>query len=86
MAGYDVLIAVDRRGDVVKRVQLREGVNEERAVAWLEELLERVDPRQCSAWSIPPLPRAGSILRARWIRGCTLTRARRRASAGTSSS
>jgi hypothetical protein len=44
MAGYDVLIAVDRRGDVVKRVQLREGVNEERAVAWLEELLERVDP------------------------------------------
>jgi hypothetical protein len=44
MAGHDVLIAVDRRGDVVKRVQLREGVDEERAVAWLEELLERLDP------------------------------------------
>lgn len=44
MAGCDVLIAVDRRGDIVKRVQLRAGVDEGRATAWLEELLERVDP------------------------------------------
>jgi hypothetical protein len=44
MAGHDVLIAVDRRGDVVKRVHLREGVDSARAAAWLEELLERLDP------------------------------------------
>lgn len=44
MAGRDVLIAVDRRGDVVKRVQLREGVDSARAATWLAELLERVDP------------------------------------------
>jgi hypothetical protein len=44
MAGHDVLIAVDRRGDVVKRVQLREGVSEAHATAWLEQLLERLDP------------------------------------------
>lgn len=44
MAGRDVLIAVDRRGDVVKRVQLREGVDPARAATWLAELLERLDP------------------------------------------
>lgn len=44
MAGHDVLIAVDRRGDVVKRVQLREGVDPARAAAWLREVLERLDP------------------------------------------
>jgi hypothetical protein len=44
MGGKEVLIAVDRRGDVVKRVQLREGVDPMRASTWLWELLERVDP------------------------------------------
>ena len=44
MNGHDVLIAVDRRGDVVKRVQLREGVDPVRAASWLEQLLERLDP------------------------------------------
>src|SRR4051812_5066970 len=44
MAGRDVLIAVDRRGDIVKRVHLRDGVDPARAATWLWELLERVDP------------------------------------------
>lgn len=42
--GVAVLIAVDRNGDVRKHLKLTPGVDEVRAVRWLEQLLDRIDP------------------------------------------
>ena len=44
--GCPVLYAVTSAGERFKKIiVLREGVSEERAVRWFEELLDRVDPR-----------------------------------------
>jgi hypothetical protein len=48
--GYEVLLAITSRGDCLRSVVLRPGVNEARAVRWLEQLLERCDPKE------PPRP------------------------------
>ena len=43
--GFPVLYAVTSQGERLKKIiVLRAGVSEERAVAWFEELLDRVDP------------------------------------------
>lgn len=42
--GHEVLIAVDSRGCVRKHVKLAPEINLERAVRWLEALLDRLDP------------------------------------------
>jgi hypothetical protein len=42
--GCLVLVAIDSKGDGRKRVKLSPGVSYDRARAWLEELLDRVDP------------------------------------------
>lgn len=42
--GFPVLHAITRRGYCIKRVVLREEVDEVRAIAWLEQLLDREDP------------------------------------------
>lgn len=41
--GCVVLVAIDSRGEERKRVKLLPGISYERAKAWLEELLDRVD-------------------------------------------
>src|SRR5690349_6646764 len=42
--GFEVLIAVDSRGCVRKHVKLEPKINLDRAVRWLEALLDRLDP------------------------------------------
>jgi len=42
--GREVLQAIDRHGNCVRRVRLSLGVDEEVARAWLEGYLEHVDP------------------------------------------
>ena len=43
--GHEVLYAVTSSGERVKRIiVLRAGVSEARAIAWFEEILDRIDP------------------------------------------
>lgn len=42
--GVRALIAIDSRGVARKHIKLRAGVSYDRAKAYLEELLERIDP------------------------------------------
>jgi hypothetical protein len=42
--GFEVLVAIDSRSAARKHLKLRPGVSEERAAAWLEQLLDRIDP------------------------------------------
>jgi hypothetical protein len=42
--GCEVLLAIDRGGNCVRRVRLTPDVDEDIARAWLEGYLERVDP------------------------------------------
>ena len=42
--GCPILVAVDSCGNERKRVKLLPEIDEERAVRWLEQLLDRVDP------------------------------------------
>lgn len=42
--GVEVLIAVDSQGNVRKHVKLAAGVDVIRATAWLQQLLDRIDP------------------------------------------
>ena len=62
--GYEVLVAIDSAGNARKHVKLKPGVSYARAKAWLEDVLDRIDPprelRLLNASSIPapsrPLP------------------------------
>lgn len=51
----EVLIAVDSRGCVRKHVKLRPGVDEVRAVKWLEQLLDRIDPPRPKLELVKPI-------------------------------
>jgi hypothetical protein len=55
--GVEVLIAVDSRGCVRKHLKLRGGVDEIRAVQWLEGLLNRIDPPAPRLTLLHPGPR-----------------------------
>lgn len=42
--GHRVLVAIDSQGNARKHVKLTAGVSYARAKAWLEQLLDRIDP------------------------------------------
>jgi hypothetical protein len=44
VGGHQVLVAIDSRGNARKHVKLTPGVSYARAKAWLEQLLDRIDP------------------------------------------
>lgn len=63
--GYPVLYALKANGDRLKKiVVLREGVSEERAYRWLNELLDRLDPPRPQLHLVkPPTPRQIDVAR-----------------------
>lgn len=56
--GRRLVLAVDRFGNVVKRVQLLAETDEHDVTAWLERLLDRVDPVPQLKLVTEPVPRA----------------------------
>ncbi|NUO65332.1 MAG: hypothetical protein HOQ12_01840 [Gemmatimonadaceae bacterium] len=57
MNGCGVLFAVTSRGERLQKiVVLRPGVSEARAMRWLEEVLDRVDPPRPPLRLLPPTP------------------------------
>lgn len=67
--GLEVLLAIDSRGNCLRRVKLAEGVDEEIARAWLEGIIDHYDPapkrpdlRLVHARQVPRLPSSVFVL------------------------
>ena len=63
LAGCEVLLAIDRHGNCVRRVRLTSDVDELVARAWLEGYVERVDPepRRPQLLLVRPTPSSARI-------------------------
>ncbi len=65
--GCPVLQAIDKAGNCVRQVRLRDGIDERVARAWLEGYLERVDPVP-QLRLVKPLPSAAEMRPGTFVR------------------